>query len=59
MLDTYIILALLWASCFWPYFCQQTMIAIMPKIQDSLSLSTSAAGTLLSLNSLGYIAVFN
>ncbi|MEM0053581.1 MAG: MFS transporter [Nitrososphaeria archaeon] len=58
MQDTYIMLALLWISCFWPYFCQQTMIALMPEIQESLSLSTSAAGVLLSLNSLGYVAGF-
>lgn len=34
------------------------MIALMPTIQESLSLSTSAAGILLSLNSVGYIVGF-
>jgi len=55
---SYLVLTLLWFTYFWSFFCQQVVIALMPAIQESLSLSTSAIGLRISLFSLGFVTGF-
>ena len=55
---SYLMLTLLWFTYFWSFSCQQVVIALMPVIQESLSLSTAAIGLLISLFSLGFVAGF-
>lgn len=55
---SYVILIVCWFTWFWSASCGNIITALMPAIQQSLSLSTSAVGLLIGANSLGGVIAY-